>query len=92
MKMFTKSFTQQESIPEDGIARAVQPSHTPLDGDLIFAVSTGQHDALCDAHDLAMLGHGAALCMTRAICRGVWQADVAAGDHLPVIRDLIGTE
>ncbi|MGB2167488.1 MAG: P1 family peptidase, partial [Candidatus Puniceispirillales bacterium] len=75
----------------DGIARAVQPSHTPLDGDLIFAVSTGQHDVPCDAHDLAMLGHGAALCMTRAICRGVWQADVAADDHLPVIRDLIGT-
>lgn len=91
LKLDKAGLTRLATAAHDGIARAVQPSHTPLDGDLIFAVSTGQHDVPCDAHDLAMLGHGAALCMTRAICRGVWQADVAADDHLPVIRDLTGT-
>jgi D-aminopeptidase len=83
------SLTRLATAAHDGIARAVQPSHTPLDGDLIFAVSTGQHQRPCDGYDLAMLGHAAALCMTRAICRGVWHADAATNDGLPIMRDLV---
>ncbi|MBL6782113.1 MAG: P1 family peptidase [Alphaproteobacteria bacterium] len=82
------SLTRLATAAHDGIARAIQPSHTPLDGDLIFAASTGQHDIPCDAYDLAMLGHGAALAMTRAICRGIWHAETAAGDTLPIMRDI----
>jgi D-aminopeptidase len=66
----------------DGIARALVPSHTLLDGDLVFAVSTGRrplHDALEDA---VLLGHAAALCLTRAIARGVYAATAHGGDAL----------
>ena len=60
-------------MAQDGIAMAVQPSHTPLDGDTIFALSTG--DAPCESPvDLAELGGAAARCVARALMRGVYEA------------------
>jgi D-aminopeptidase len=88
LKLDKAGLTRLATAAHDGIARAVRPSHTPLDGDLIFAISTGQDETPCDAYDLVMLGHGAALCMTRAICRGVWLAEPATDDLLPTFRDL----
>lgn len=66
----------------DGIARACVPSHTPLDGDLIFALSQGTRKA-----DPLMIGHAAALCLARAIARGVHAATPAQDDVLPCWRD-----
>ena len=65
----------------DGMARAIVPSHTPMDGDLVFAASTGQR-ALGD-DDLLLLGHVAATVLARAIARGVYAATPAGGDVLP---------
>lgn len=65
----------------DGIARAVVPSHTPHDGDLVFALSTDMHPA--SRNDLLEIGHAAALCLARAIARAVWLARPAPGDILP---------
>ncbi len=62
--------TRLATAAHDGIARAVVPSHTPVDGDLIFTASTGTTG--CD--DLVYLGHAAATCMARAIARGVFLA------------------
>lgn len=62
--------TRLATAAHDGIGRAVVPAHTPIDGDLIFAASTGNAD--CD--DLLYLGHAAAVCMARAIARGVYLA------------------
>ena len=60
-------------MAQDGIAMAVQPSHTPLDGDTIFAVSTG--NKACTAPvALAELGAAAARCVARALSRGVYEA------------------
>ena len=60
-------------MAQDGIAIAVQPSHTPLDGDTIFALSTG--DKLCESPvALAELGAAAARCVARALMRGVFEA------------------
>ena len=60
-------------MAQDGIAMAVQPSHTPLDGDTIFALSTG--DKLCESPvALAELGAAAARCVARALMRGVFEA------------------
>ena len=60
-------------IAQDGIAMAVQPSHTPLDGDTIFALSAG--DKPCDSPvALAELGAAAARCVARALMRGVYEA------------------
>lgn len=71
----------------DGMARAIVPSHTPLDGDLVFAVSTGKRglgDALIES---MALGHAAATCLARAIARGVYCAVPAAGDPVPTWRE-----
>ena len=59
--------TRLATAAHDGYARALVPSHTPMDGDLIFAASHG--DIECD--DLIYLGHAAATCMARAIARGI---------------------
>ena len=70
----------------DGMARAIVPSHTPYDGDLVFVAATGKRP-LTDKNDLLQLGHAAANCLTRAIARGVYEATAAAGDRLPTWRD-----
>lgn len=60
-------------MAQDGITMAVQPAHTPLDGDTLFALSTGDH--LCTSPvELAELGAAAARCTARALSRGVYEA------------------
>ncbi|MEL6808729.1 MAG: P1 family peptidase [Pseudomonadota bacterium] len=66
----------------DGIARACVPAHSPGDGDLVFGVATGT-TAMTAPTDLGLIGHAAALCLTRAIARGVHAATPAANDLLP---------
>ena len=65
-------------MAQDGIAMAVQPSHTPLDGDTIFALSVGDKaSASPSPHSpvaLAELGAAAARCVARALVRGVYEA------------------
>lgn len=73
----------------DGMARAIYPSHTPMDGDLVFAAATGAVP-LAQESDLLMLGHGAALCLSRAIARGVYEARPAQGDVMPTYREKFG--
>lgn len=74
----------------DGIARATVPAHTPGDGDLVFAMSTGARPVGDDPRALAEIGHAAALCLSRAIARAVYHARPAAGDLLPCWSDMQG--
>jgi len=67
----------------DGMARAIVPSHTPFDGDLVFAVATGARSLPDPATDPFGLGHAAASCLARAIARAVYRAEARAGDLLP---------
>lgn len=69
----------------DGFARALVPSHTPYDGDLIFASSTARRGPPSD-DVLPLLGHYAAVCMARAIARAIWEATPSADDALPTFR------
>jgi L-aminopeptidase/D-esterase-like protein len=65
------------TMAHDGIARAVRPAHTPLDGDTVFALATGRREldaAVPRAAQLARLGSAAADCLARAIARGVYEA------------------
>ncbi|MBA4782940.1 MAG: P1 family peptidase [Rhizobiales bacterium] len=73
---------------QDGIARAIVPAHTPFDGDLVFAVASGRRRMSAPAVDLLEIGHAAALCLSRAIARGVFAARSAPGDRLPVHAQL----
>jgi L-aminopeptidase/D-esterase-like protein len=67
----------------DGFARAIWPSHSPVDGDLVFSLATGESGIVPD-HSAAMdLYAHAAATMARAIARGVYEARQAEGDLLP---------
>ena len=67
----------------DGIGRATVPAHSPGDGDLVFAVSTGARPMARPERDLTRIGHAASLCLSRAIARAVHAARPAPGDLLP---------
>ena len=73
----------------DGMARAIVPAHTPLDGDLVFGVSTGK-GAPVDLPQFTRVAAAAATCLARAIARGVYEATPAEGDLLPTYRQLNG--
>lgn len=57
-------------MAHDGLPMAVQPSHTPLDGDTIFALSVGEQ-AVAGPVELSNLGAMAARAVARALTRGV---------------------
>lgn len=75
----------------DGMARAIVPSHTPFDGDLVFAVSTGARPLADAAADPFTLGHVAASVLARAIARAVYTAQGHAGDLQPSWQSRHGT-
>jgi L-aminopeptidase/D-esterase-like protein len=79
--------TRMATAAHDGMARAIYPSHTPMDGDLIFAAATGTRPLRDPTWDPLQLGHAAALCLSRAIARGVWHATPAPGDTQPTWKD-----
>lgn len=64
--------TRIATAAHDGIARAISPAHTPLDGDLVFACATAARAP--NADDLMQAGHVAATTLARAIARGVHAA------------------
>ncbi len=70
-------------MAHDGFARALWPAHSPMDGDLIFALSTGAKDLPENEDSFSTLGAHAAATMARAIARGVYEATPAAGDPFP---------
>lgn len=66
--------TKVAQMAHDGLARAVRPAHTMLDGDTIFALSTGNKKA-----DVTTVGALAGEVMTQAILRAVKMAAPAGG-------------
>lgn len=61
-------------MAQDGLARAVRPAHTMLDGDTIFAAAVGERQA-----DVNIVGAYAAEAFTQAILRAVRAAKPMAG-------------
>ena len=76
-------------MADDGLARAIRPAHAPMDGDTIFAVSTGQDPEPASHAELTALGQLAADCLARAIARGVYEARVPGPAYIgpPAYRD-----
>jgi len=81
--------TRMAVAAHDGYARALLPSHTPMDGDLVFAASTGRRPAPDIAGQLA-IGHAAANCVSRAIARAIFAARPAQGDTQPCWAEAFG--
>lgn len=60
--------TKLAQIAHDGLARAIQPVHTVMDGDVMFALATGAADV---DGDMTLLGGVAAEVVARAIVDAV---------------------
>lgn len=82
---------------QDGLARTTRPSHTPLDGDSVFALSTGAVE-VAPASDVpaamspettltTRVGAAAADCLANAVLAAVLAAETIAG--VPSYRDLL---
>jgi L-aminopeptidase/D-esterase-like protein len=71
--------TKLAQMAQDGIARAIRPAHTMLDGDTVFALSAGTKKA-----DLSTVGALAAEVLSIAILRAVRNAKGAGG--LPAVN------
>ncbi len=80
------ALTRFATAAHDGMARALVPSHTPMDGDLVFGVSTNAKPIQDPLADPIYLGHTAATCLARAIARGVYAATPSDGDLLACYR------
>ncbi len=62
------------SMAHNGLARSIRPSHTMVDGDTVFALSTGERKA-----DLSAVGAAAADVVAEAIVRAVRAAESLHG-------------
>jgi L-aminopeptidase/D-esterase-like protein len=85
---------------QDALARTTRPSHTPLDGDTVFVLSTGAVEvepvggtgaapaAMSPETKLTtIVGAAAADCLARAVMVGVLAAETVAG--IPTYRDML---
>jgi L-aminopeptidase/D-esterase-like protein len=79
--------TKVAQMAQDGLARAVQPAHTPFDGDTLFALATGTWDG---SPDVLTIGESAAQVTAEAILRAVLSAESVAG--YPAVMDLDGRD
>ncbi len=61
-------------IAQTGLARAIYPVHTPLDGDVVFAAASGAKPLPDAVYSLSELGMLAANVLARAVARGVYEA------------------
>ncbi len=82
--------TRMATAAHDGMARAIYPSHTPMDGDLVFAAATGAQPLASPEAELLQLGNAAALCLARAIARGVYHAQPKPSDVMPTWSEKFG--
>ena len=73
--LLTKAQCKRLAImAQGGVALALRPAHAPLDGDVVFAASTGLHAAPPTLQDLTEIGVRAADCLARAVARGIHDA------------------
>lgn len=78
----TKAEAQRMAIAaHDGMARAIVPSHSLLDGDIVFAAATGAKTLHEPINDAFQIGHAAATCLARAIARAVYYASPQGEDQ-----------
>jgi L-aminopeptidase/D-esterase-like protein len=77
--------TKIAQMAHDGLARTINPVHTPYDGDTIFAVATG---AIQTRANHGVIGAIAADAMSQAVLRAVMNARGLPG--LPSYSDLKG--
>lgn len=75
--------TKVAQMAHDGLARAIRPVHTPVDGDVVFALSLGEQKS-----DPGIVGALAADLLAMAIVRAVQAAETLHG--IPSAADVHG--
>jgi len=80
--------TKVAQMAQDGLARAIAPAHTPMDGDTVFVLSTGALAGEADALRVGVIGALAAEALAEAVVRGAREATGVPG--FPAARDLAG--
>ena len=75
--------TKIAQMAHDGLARTINPVHTPFDGDTIFAISTGTVKGKINHGHIGAIAAGV---MAQAVLRAVTHAQGIPG--LPAYRDL----
>jgi L-aminopeptidase/D-esterase-like protein len=88
----TKAQAKQFAVmAQDGLARAIYPAHTTLDGDTVFAAATCRRPLGDPVLELAEIGALVANVLARAIARGVYEAAALPfPGALPSWRDKFG--
>jgi D-aminopeptidase len=78
-------------IAQTGLARAIYPVHTPLDGDVVFAAATGKQPLADPLYAFTELATLAANVLSRAVARGVYEATALSfPGALPSWKDKFG--
>lgn len=78
-------------IAQTGLARAIYPVHTPLDGDVVFSAATGAKALPDPVYGISELGMLAANVLARAVARGVYEANALPfPGALPSWKDKFG--
>jgi len=80
-KLTKAQATKVAQMAQSGVARTIRPAHTMLDGDVIFALSTGTKKA-----DVSLVGTFAAEVMAQAVVRAVKMTASSGG--LPGFLDM----
>ena len=76
----TKAQAKQFAImAQDGLARAIYPAHTTLDGDTVFGIATCRREIADPIKDVAELGAIGANVLARAVARAVFEAIALPG-------------
>lgn len=75
----TAQVTRLAMVGHDGLARAVRPAHSPLDGDTLFSVSTAAENAGVGVEVLHALSAAAADVVERAVVDAVVSAGPGHG-------------
>lgn len=93
----TSSCRRVAIMAADGLARAIRPSHSPLDGDSVFVLATGAVEVppsgklpasmSVEAEVTGAVGAAAADCVARAVVLAVTSASTLAG--IPTYRDVL---
>ena len=74
--ILTKAQAKRVAVmAQSGLARAIYPVHGPLDGDVLFAASTGRRPLPEGTFSLTAIGTLAANVVARAIARAIFTAE-----------------
>jgi L-aminopeptidase/D-esterase-like protein len=91
--VLTKAQAERLAImAQTGLARAIYPVHTPLDGDILFTAATGRKPLADPLRALSELGTLAANTVARAVARAIYEAEALPyPGSLPSWRDKFGS-